>query len=312
MPMPPLHGKKRPRLDRQHQHQHQHHQNHDQPLPNWRGPGGGSPWQWRAGERNRDIDGSRGGTSSSTTNRPMTGRPENAAIAAPTCSYEREDSDSDDDETLPPQQLFDGPLLSVKEYRDRPTGDVRLAVFQGGRRMSVAQILFSLKQEGRGENNHAYGHVKSVKVDQDFRGIGLGPLLFKEVFATLGNLSVTEVRLEAEEDMGKYNHLVRYYEDLGFKQLEGSKVRYVHHCDQVYRKIPMIRPVSARAQPRSRRSPRLVDNGGWFLVVRLQTKAGSFVRSTADGDVVSPGAPNNASATTTTTTTTAAHAADGD
>lgn len=44
--------------------------------------------------------------------------------------------------------------------------------------MSVAQIMFSLK---RGENNHAYGHVKSVRVDQDFRGRGLGPLLFKEV-----------------------------------------------------------------------------------------------------------------------------------
>lgn len=45
--------------------------------------------------------------------------------------------------------------------------------------MSVAQILFSLK---RGENDHAYGHVKSVRVHRDFRGMGLGPLLFKEVF----------------------------------------------------------------------------------------------------------------------------------
>lgn len=48
---------------------------------------------------------------------------------------------------------------------------------------------------------------------------------------------MTEVRLEAEEDMCKYNHLVRYYEGLGFRQLEGSKVHYVHHCDQVYRKV---------------------------------------------------------------------------
>ncbi|CAM9972397.1 unnamed protein product [Ectocarpus sp. 12 AP-2014] len=161
--------------------------------------------------------------------------------------------------------------------------------------------------EGRERKNEK--HSPSTLPPQHHRP----PRDLAAVFATLGNLSVTEVRLEAEEDMGKYNHLVRYYEDLGFKQLEGSKVRYVHHCDQVYRKIPMIRQVSARAQPRSRRSPRLVDNGGWFLVVRLQTKAGSFVRSTADGDVVSPGALNNASATTTTTTTTAAaHAADGD
>lgn len=64
-------------------------------------------------------------------------------------------------------------------------------------------------------------------------------LLWKphQVFATLGNLSVTEVRLEAEEDMCKYNRLVRYYEGLGFRQLQGSKVHYVHHCDQVYRKV---------------------------------------------------------------------------
>lgn len=55
----------------------------------------------------------------------------------------------------------------------------RFAVFQGDRRMSVAQIMFSLK---RGENNRAYGHVKSVRVDRDFRGRGLGPLLFKEVW----------------------------------------------------------------------------------------------------------------------------------
>lgn len=74
--------------------------------------------------------------------------------------------------------------------------------------------------------------------------------------------------------------------------------------------IPMFRQVPARAQPRSRRSPRLVDNGGWFLVVRLQTKAGSFVRSTADGDVISPGALKNVSATTTTTTAHADTAAD--
>lgn len=58
---------------------------------------------------------------------------------------------------------------------------VRFAVFQGDRRVSVAQILFSLK---RGENDHAYGHVKSVRVHRDFRGMGLGPLLFKEVSVT--------------------------------------------------------------------------------------------------------------------------------
>lgn len=46
-----------------------------------------------------------------------------------------------------------------------------------------------------------------------------------------------EVRLDAEEDMCKYNRLVKYYENLGFRQLEGSKVHYIHHCDQVFRKV---------------------------------------------------------------------------
>lgn len=43
--------------------------------------------------------------------------------------------------------------------------------------MSVAQILFTLKSTG----DRGYGHVTSVRVNRDFRGMGLGPLLFKEV-----------------------------------------------------------------------------------------------------------------------------------
>lgn len=50
--------------------------------------------------------------------------------------------------------------------------------------------------------------------------------------------------------------------------------------------IPMCRQLPL-AHPRSRRSPRLVDNGS-FLVVRLQAKTGAFVRSTANGNVLSP------------------------
>lgn len=54
-------------------------------------------------------------------------------------------------------------------------------------------------------------------------------------------MSVTEVRLEAEEDMTKYNRLVRYYEDLGFRRRKGAKVQYLNHCDQVYRKVRLVR-----------------------------------------------------------------------
>eukprot|EP00752_Nemacystus_decipiens_P008498 g7591.t2 len=322
---------KRPRIQAQHQQRapppqqrlqpgHGHHRHrHD----GWEEEGDNTgcvcsnaacPWSFRSSSSSRSSRSSRsssssGGDSSRASSTKGAAGSTNGPLSPAPSDVEPSDDDDNEDSMVPPWQFFDGPLLSVKEYRDQPTGEVRFAVFQGDRRMSVAQILFSLK---RGEDDHAYGHVKSVSVHRDFRGMGLGPLLFKElylqtltntastkhsshetravlgVFATLGNLSVTEVRLEAEEDMCKYNRLIRYYESLGFRQLEGSKVRYVHHCDQVYRKIPMLRQVSAPLQPRFRRLPRLVDSGGWFLVVRLQTKTGSFVRSTASGDVVSP------------------------
>lgn len=58
-----------------------------------------------------------------------------------------------------------------------------------------------------------------------------------QVFATLGRLSVPEIRLEAEEDMCRYNRLVRYYEALGFRQPKGSRVHYLHNNDQLFRKV---------------------------------------------------------------------------
>ena len=53
----------------------------------------------------------------------------------------------------------------------------RFSVFLDERRSSVAQILFRLKPRGE----RWYGHVTCVQVNRDFRGMGLGPLLFKEV-----------------------------------------------------------------------------------------------------------------------------------
>lgn len=50
-------------------------------------------------------------------------------------------------------------------------------MFQGDGRSSVAQILFSLKSSG----GQGYGYVTCVQVRSDFRGMGLGPILFKEV-----------------------------------------------------------------------------------------------------------------------------------
>lgn len=70
--------------------------------------------------------------------------------------------------------------------------------------------------------------------------------------------------------------------------------------------IPMCRPLRP-VYPRARRSARLADNSP-FLLVRLQTKAGGFVRSTADGNVVSPA---EAAAAASTGGTPSATAVDG-
>lgn len=43
--------------------------------------------------------------------------------------------------------------------------------------------------------------------------------------------------MEAEEDTCKHNRLVRYYEGLGFRQLEGSKVQVLYNNDQCFRKV---------------------------------------------------------------------------
>lgn len=61
-----------------------------------------------------------------------------------------------------------------------------------------------------------------------------------KVFAMLGRLSVSEIRLDAEEDMEKYNRLVRYYESLGFRRVENSKVSYLYNQDQIFRKVRAV------------------------------------------------------------------------
>ncbi|CAM9893088.1 unnamed protein product, partial [Choristocarpus tenellus] len=107
----------------------------------------------------------------------------------------------------------------------------RVLISQSDRRAPVAKIIFTL------EDRRSFAHIKAVEVDENFRNTGLGPLLFKEVFATLGSLSVPEIRLEAEEDYSRFNRLISYYEKLGFRQREGVKIQILNHQDQVYRRV---------------------------------------------------------------------------
>ncbi|CAN0181475.1 unnamed protein product, partial [Discosporangium mesarthrocarpum] len=168
------------------------------------------------------------------------------------------------------------PSLSLKEYRNATTGDMMVAVVRSDRPTPIAKIIFTL------EGGRSYAHIKIVEVNADFRGTGLGFLLFKKVFATLGSLSVPEIRLEAEEDTSRHNRLVVYYESLGFRRREGARVVYLNHYDQVFRKVPMKRRLPESQDPSSKYT-RLVQHHCSFRLVRLQTRTGSFLRSTAEG-----------------------------
>lgn len=70
-------------------------------------------------------------------------------------------------------------VTTLPRHTSRPIDYLleRFSVFQGDGRSSVAQILFSLKSSG----GQGYGYVTCVQVRNDFRGMGLGPILFKEV-----------------------------------------------------------------------------------------------------------------------------------
>lgn len=120
---------KRPRLWEQQQQQQQQDAGRGCQQDGWEVGGGGEdsatcvcsntgcPWRFRS---SRTSPTSRATGAAGSTNGP-----------SPTPVVEPTDGDGDEDESgrlLPPRQVFDGPLLSVKEYRDEPTGEVRCVV----------------------------------------------------------------------------------------------------------------------------------------------------------------------------------------
>lgn len=134
---------KRARLCRQHEQQQQqdhrryshHHQHRQHGGDEEDGMGclcsnAGCPWQWggirRSSNRRSQVQSTSTSPAAATAAAARTTTSTTTRPAAEAYDSDSSDgSDSEKNDSLQPPQLFDGPLLSVKEYRDRLTGEVR-------------------------------------------------------------------------------------------------------------------------------------------------------------------------------------------
>ena len=77
-------------------------------------------------------------------------------------------------------------------------------------------------------------HLQVLHVKPEYRGYGLGALLFQQAVRDRESLT-----LEAEEDAAKHQRLVQFYETLGCHVKPHGTTTYLYHQDQVLRKVPM-------------------------------------------------------------------------
>lgn len=125
------------------------------------------------------------------------------------------------------------PVLRL-ESRSNGT-EKRILLFSSDRPGVVGKVVFS--------SNHI--HVLNVK--KEYRGRGLGELLFRKCCQAIFEDSNIEssssnsrwCSLEAEEDEKRYGKLVRFYERLGCKVKPLSKITYLGNNHESFRKVPM-------------------------------------------------------------------------
>lgn len=171
--------------------------------------------------------------------------------------------------------FFKGIAFTIKQSICPATAERKITVACGSNPRPVAKLIFSL---GPGRK---WAHVKNVAVVEAYRGRGLGPLLFLELFRALSELGVPQVRLEAEENTLRHNHLVRYYEMLGFSVRNDAKILYLSNYNESYRKVPMVRELTVGGDYAH------ISDDSSFLLIRIQGRGGAFVYANADGTVVS-------------------------
>lgn len=157
-------------------------------------------------------------------------------------------------------------------------GEERILLFRSDQPGAIAKIIFSSSPaEESDEESDELGedakllrmaqakvHVLSVK--EQYRGYGLGALLFSEAMLALrhryhrseaassgessipcGSKGSVMCQLDAEEDAQRHNKLVGFYEQLGCQIKPNTKIQYINNNDrETYRKIPM--QITLRAQ----------------------------------------------------------------
>mmetsp|Transcript_24212 Transcript_24212/g.42556 ORF Transcript_24212/g.42556 Transcript_24212/m.42556 type:complete len:669 (-) Transcript_24212:52-2058(-) len=131
-------------------------------------------------------------------------------------------------------------------------GEGRLLIFRSDRAGSIAKIVYSSAQNGV-EGDAVAGTMSTVRVaatihvlsvKEEYRGHGLGNLLFSEAMKRLkqqhSEAEFIRVSFYAEEDIRRHNRLVQFYLDMGCTIKKNGRIQFVNNNDgEVYRRIPM-------------------------------------------------------------------------
>lgn len=129
----------------------------------------------------------------------------------------------------------------------RYINEERILVFVTGRAGAVGKVIFSQdsaadslssEEASRARQITHDARIHALYVHPDYRGCGLGALLFTLATASMHRPSLC--RLEAEEDSRRHGRLVDFYERLGCVVRLDAKVAYLYGSNNdMYRKVPM-------------------------------------------------------------------------
>lgn len=124
--------------------------------------------------------------------------------------------------------------FKIVMYNDENRCDIKKwCLFNSKNKGSVGKIIVKL------EKNTGNIFLSSLSIDEKYRKMGNSENLINCVKEYAKNNGYYTITLIAEENMNNYGKLIKFYENNGFK-VNGKDINYIHHEDQIYRKVPMI------------------------------------------------------------------------
>ncbi|KAE9014160.1 hypothetical protein PR003_g12302 [Phytophthora rubi] len=156
---------------------------------------------------------------------------------------------------------------------DRRSKELRWVLFASTQRGAVGKLIFTLEKNGA-------AHVKSVVVNEEFRGLGLARVLYLATLATLEEKQVRALYLEAEEDAKRHGRLVGLYRGWGFAEIADAKVLFLYNGNECLRKVPMVSVFQKNTF-----FPVRPKESTWFCMMTLQTPDGTCLVAGEDGNI---------------------------